>query len=400
MKRFRIEEHPLFSADDVAPAVNAVVAAMEPGDQAVLSYGVYRFGGTIRIQNPNGLRYCRIALEGEYTYTGSGPALRIEGEHLDFSLQRIATGRRSDFYKTSPDDVLPTGVEVGECNYSRLDFGEIEGFEYGLKLCPDRDDTGICYTKFTFQYISYCYIPLYFGVDDGAVAWINENQFTGGRLKGYYGMVARKGARQIDEYNNNTLYSIAFEAIETNAIDWEFCTFNTILSPRFESVMGLAVRETETCKSNKYRVSVAIPLDTVDIRSKYTDMQIPLHTYWEHMIRAIRTDGEGNKSYEFFRELSVQVDNEDRELPMNCKNLLISADRAPVTLQLHPLSAFENNSIGLWIQSAAYPIRILDDAGRLVYQGGRGAEGTDRLTYTDGRWLSDKPSGVPAACAV
>lgn len=31
MKRFRIEEHPLFSADDVAPAVNAVVAAMEPG---------------------------------------------------------------------------------------------------------------------------------------------------------------------------------------------------------------------------------------------------------------------------------------------------------------------------------------------------------------------------------
>lgn len=151
---------------------------------------------------------------------------------------------------------------------------------------PDRDDTGICYTKFTFQYISYCYIPLYFGVDDGAVAWINENQFTGGRLKGYYGMVARKGARQIDEYNNNTFYSIAFEAIETNAIDWEFCTFNTILSPRFESVMGLAVRETETCKSNKYRVSVAIPLDTVDIRSKYTDMQIPLHTYWEHMIRA------------------------------------------------------------------------------------------------------------------
>ena len=398
MAIYNIKESPLFKVENVSSAINEIVSKMQVGDQAYLPYGQYQIQDTIHIINENELRYCHIDLYGEYEYCGNATAVIIEGEHLDFSLQRITTNRRSDFYKTTPDDILPTGVEVRSCNYSRLDFDEIEGFEYGLKLSPNRDDTGICYTKFNFRYISYCYIPLFFGVPDDVVAWINENQFNGGRLKGYYGMVARKGKRQIDEYNNNTFYNIAFEAIETNAIDWEFCTFNTIISPRFESVMCKTICESETCKSNKYRISVAIPFDSVDIQSKYTDLQAPLHTYWEHMIREIRTDSEGNKSYEFFKELCVTVENQDTELPMNCKNLVIRAEKVPVTVKLHQISAFENNMIRVVVQASAYPIRIVDHTGKTVYSSSHG-ENINTLFFANGHWMRQKPENLTAVFA-
>ena len=392
MKRFRIEEHPLFSADDVAPAVNAVVAAMEPGDQAVLSYGVYRFGGTIRIQNPNGLRYCRIALEGEYTYTGSGPALRIEGEHLDFSLQRIATGRRSDFYKTSPDDVLPTGVEVGECNYSRLDFGEIEGFEYGLKLCPDRDDTGICYTKFTFQYISYCYIPLYFGVDDGAVAWINENQFTGGRLKGYYGMVARKGARQIDEYNNNSFWNIRFEKVTKDAIFCEFSAFNSFIKPVFSEIGGFYLNQKASSKGNTFTIEAKTSISKLAFYSKGDIVKAPLTDASGAVVASeltttnLKSAASVKKGFTLTNKKDMTAGPGTTNLPLNIGTVNVSSASGAVTLRTDANASFENNSFMLRVTGYGKAIQVNNLAGKIT------SAGTYKIIYMGGEWRAVKLS--------
>ncbi|MEG1887778.1 MAG: hypothetical protein RR177_06565, partial [Oscillospiraceae bacterium] len=302
MAIYNIKDNAHFDINDVSAAINDVVSMMQRGDSAYLEYNEYGVKNTINICNENYLQYCEINLHGVYTFQGVGPAVTLRANYLKFNLDKITTNQKNDHYKTTPEDTLPSGIEILESNYSVITVDEIEGFEYGLKLCPNITDTGICYTKFTFKYISYCYIPLCFAVDDNAIGWVNENQFYGGRLKGYYGFKAIKGKAQIDECNNNTFYNIAFESIETNGIDLEFCTFNTIISPRFESVMKYTILERENCKSNKYVISVALPLDSIRVKSKYTRIEAPLHTYWEHMISCLKTDGEGNKSYDFFRE--------------------------------------------------------------------------------------------------
>ena len=384
MAIYYINKHRLFSSSDISPAVNGTISEMKSGDSAILDFGEYEFSETIEIgSQENHMKYCTVILKGIYKFNGRGPAMRVRADFFNLEIDKFYTGFISDHY---PETELPGGIEVLESNYSTIKIDELEGFQYGLKLCPDTDNTGICYTKFNFRFISYCYIPLYFSVNDNAVGWVNENQFFGGRLKGYYGLKAEKGRRQIDECNNNTFYNIAFESIETDGVNLEFCTFNTFISPRFEAVMRYAINESEDCKSNKYIISVALPLDSINIHSKYTEINAPLHTYWQHMIRKYMTDAEGNKSYEFFRDVTVTLDDGTSQLPMNCKNIVIPQNVSNVKIMLDRYSEFENNIISILNNSDECEITVIQGNREIIVESMPLETGKYELLYTRKSW--------------
>lgn len=386
---FNIAEHPDFCTENIAPAVNAIVARMQPGDQAFLSYGVYQIQEPLYIGNNNRLKYCSIRLSGVYEVTTPNleVTVQVEGDYLTFEMDKLTSNDKSDYYNQSEDDILPGGISIGESNYCQYTFGEIEGFEFGIRLRPLEIDTGLCFNRIQFRRLAYCYIPFLLSVPDGNTGWINENQIFGGTVKGYYGVVYRKGSEQIDECNNNTFYNIAFEAIETDAIVADFCAFNTFIAPRFECVNRLTIKESSSCKNNKYYISVDIPFCSVSIQSRNTTILGPLHNnHWENIIRALYTDCDGNKHYEFFKRSSVLARKKNVRLPENVNEVEITADEQPVSITLSDVSAFDNNRIRLIVCSRDFPITLCDQDGSLLVEENVLSVGTYDLFFSNRKW--------------
>ena len=381
--RYHIQENALFSAQNVTPAIQDTLQHMVQGDEAVLDWGFYTIGSPITITNATRLQYCTLTLHGEYTYTSSPAALQISADYFTFRMDRLTSHIASDVYDTP----RPGGVVISESNYSTYEFGEIQGMDYGIRLMPVSTNTGLCYNKIAFRQIAYCYIPLHFSMPDNVTAWINENQITGGRLKGYYGLVFHKGSAQIDEYNNNSFYNLSFESIEEDAINSQFSSFNTFYSPRFESVNRKAIVEATTCKNNKYILSVAVPIDKVDIQSRYTVVDAPLHNaYWENEFRTMVTDYEGQASYTYYREAYTEAFNTYVTLPNNCRTVAVKSNTAAVTLEIRPQSTYENNAFYLYVLAYAKPIVIKRDAQTIAVPAGIITTGSYRVFYAGGKW--------------
>ena len=74
-------------------------------------------------------------------------------------MDKLTSNDKSDYYNQTEDDILPGGVSIGESCYSEYVFGEIEGFEFGIRLRPLEADTGLCFNKIRFRKLSYCYTP-------------------------------------------------------------------------------------------------------------------------------------------------------------------------------------------------------------------------------------------------
>lgn len=381
--RYNIQENSLFNVQNVAPAINNTVQLMNVGDEAYLDWGQYTILDTLLIMNTARLKYCTITLQGEYTYTGSPAAIRIKGDFLNFRLDCLTSNIASDVY----NQPRPGGVVIEDCNYSNLDFGEVQGMDYGIRLMPTASNTGLCYNKISFDRLAYCYIPLHFKMETGVVGWVNENQIYGGRVKGYYGLVSHKGNAQVDEYNNNTFYNVSFESIEQDAINVQFCSFNSFYSPRFESVNGKDIYENADCKNNKYYISVAIPIEKVEIHSPYTLVSAPLHnTYWENEFRTLVTDYDAQCSYEYYRELYVEAFNTYKVLPNNCRTVAVKTNTAAVTLEIRPQSVYENNGFYLYTLAYTNTITIKTDAQTTVIPANIIKNGSYRVFYAGGKW--------------
>lgn len=394
---YNIKDHPLFDPTNVALAINDTATKMAMGDHAYLEYDKYQIKEPINIQNPNRLKYCQITLHGQYEVVV--PDLKasvwVEGDYFTFQMDRLLSNDKSDYYNQSEDDILPGGISIGESCYSVYQFGEIEGFEFGIRLRPLETYTGLCFNKINFKKLSYCYTPLIFSVPNGVTGWINENQIFGGTVKGYFGVVYQKGSEQIDEYNNNTFYNIAFEAIESDAIVADFCAFNTFISPRFECVNRLTIKESNTCKNNKYYISVDIPFCSVSIQSRNTTILGPLHDkQWENIVRALYTDCDGNKKYEFFKRTSARIENKSTSLLPNISELEICADEQPVTLTLSDLSAFDDNRIRIIVRKQKQPITLTDADGSVLFSDNAFTAGVYDLYYADRKWKLLKLSGT------
>ena len=138
MKRFRIEEHPLFSADDVAPAVNAVVAAMEPGDQAVLSLSL------IHIFKDKSLRQNAVK---EYTLPLYSP----------FALDMESRYALSEFDRDEMQIMLPAfGVKLGDNGFAAILEKEMCIRDRGSAPEGETETLNIKYSGSPWEQVLYC----------------------------------------------------------------------------------------------------------------------------------------------------------------------------------------------------------------------------------------------------
>ena len=384
-----ISKHPAFSAEDVSVAINAVVKSMKKGDSAFLEYGDYKIAGTIYISNDFRLDSNFISLKGNYEVINHNldVTIKIDGTNYGFELENITSNDKSDYYNIDENDTLPGGISIGETNYAKLNFGVIEGFEFGIRLYPEGDYTGVNFTKITFDKIAYCCTPILFSMPDNLYCWINENQFYGGTIKGNYGIFFRKGGKQLDTYNNNTFYNIAFEAIEKHAIVADFYTYNTFIAPRFEIVNKLTIKESESCRCNKYLNSVSISFTSIHLESQYTSIDGPIYNNtWKVYLKKLYTDQNSKLHGEYYSRETQTADNTDKNIADNTGTVIVNSDKNPVTLTVTKSIELTDNCIILNVLKHKYPISVINEKKNTLIPENIITEGTYRLVYSNETW--------------
>ena len=136
-----------------------------------------------------------------------------------------------------------------------------------------------------------------------------------------------------------------------------------------------------------YTSSVADPIDKVDIQSRYTVVDAPLHNaYWENEFRTMVTDYEGQASYTYYREAYTEAFNTYVTLPNNCRTVAVKSNTAAVTLEIRPQSTYENNAFYLYVLAYAKPIVIKRDAQTIAVPAGIITTGSYRVFYAGGKW--------------
>ena len=133
-------------------------------------------------------------------------------------------------YTTSGDEFLGDGILLSNnVFYCSINVDFIDHLSNGFSLVPclesGQELAGCQYNKFTFQEIiarNCIYINLLKGNENfnGKGLRANENQFSGGRLRGEYGVYVerldpQKGDPQFDWINGNVFNCIGFEEIQT-----------------------------------------------------------------------------------------------------------------------------------------------------------------------------------------
>jgi hypothetical protein len=147
---------------------------------------------------------------------------KIDINELKFNY----TGPGQDDNKQFLGSAVVLSNDVFHCSIN-VDF--INRIKNGFSLVPCLEDgqllAGCQYNKFTFQEIiakNCIYINLLKGNEkfNGKGLRVNENQFSGGRLRGGYGVYVerldpQKGDPQFDWINGNVFNCLGFEDIET-----------------------------------------------------------------------------------------------------------------------------------------------------------------------------------------
>lgn len=139
--------------------------------------------------------------ELKYNYSGSGA-----GDYSQFKATAICLS----------NNVFHNTINVDFINYVR------NGFLLAPRLLPNQEVAGCQYNKFTFQIINakYCIrMDMISSCNYGKGLWVNENQFTGGRCIGLFGVyVDRVPSPRVgifDPVNGNVFNCIGFEKIRT-----------------------------------------------------------------------------------------------------------------------------------------------------------------------------------------
>ncbi len=387
-----ISKNPLFNPDNVAPAINDTVKKMKAGDKAYLPYGRYKYTETIRIENASsGLKNCVIVLDGVYAQpkTSTFDAMTVAGENLSLTVNSITNNYLSNTYPTK----RASGITVTKARNCTFTFGQITGFEYGIRLMPSK--ANIEGNTVSFRYLGDCKYPLYLEAAPGANASVNKTVFTGGRVRGYTGVTMKKGSAQTSPHTGNTFNTISWESIETTGIDAAYAANTTHIAPRFESVMGVNIREGAASSGSRYDNAVDLPMEKIELSSKNTVINMPVFrvdpsSEWQDVIKSMKTDAAGRVTYEFYEESFVEAKG-SVTLGLNCANVAVSAGSSAVELKLHKLAAYNGAEIWLYISDASKGVSVKAADGSVVADASKFAKGTYKLTYTTS-WKLEKVS--------
>lgn len=394
---YNVRNSKLYDKNNVAPAINETVAKMKDGDRLYLQSGNYRFKETIKLaKDKDRLKNCTIVLEGVYTMDGSFDAMLIDEDFLNVEIGTVTSGRTGDDYKTQGK--LPGGIKFRQTDYSDFTFGTVSGFDYGLRFSPQKTKTGECYNKFRFGAITHCYAGLNLnteGTDTGdkSPAWVNENAFYGGKIANVtYGVLAKKGKNQIDEYNNNSFWNIRFEKVTKDAIFCEFSAFNSFIKPVFSEIGGFYLNQKASSKGNTFTIEAKTPISKLAFYSKGDIVKAPLTDASGAVVASeltttnLKSAASVKKGFTLTNKKDMTAGPGTTNLPLNIGTVNVSSASGAVTLRTDANASFENNSFMLRVTGYGKAIQVNNLAGKIT------SAGTYKIIYMGGEWRAVKLS--------
>ena len=400
--QYNVRESELFDKDNVAPAINDTVAKMQKGDKLFLQSGDYKFKETIILTDTipivgteSTLTDCSFVLDGTYTMDGSFDAMIIDGDNINVTLGDFRTANTD--YKT--EDSLPQGIIIRESNYSNYKFGNITGFSCGIKIAPEELMTGTCYSYISFKNISNCYNGIVFNSgntrQDTMSSWVNENYIYGGEIINCVnGVYLKKGDVQVDEYNNNSFYGIAFKNIDQDAIVTEFSAFNHYYNPTFENVSGMYVYEKVNSKANKFYFEQNIPDSKLSLRAKgdIAEGNITDDDGEIFATRIVVTNTRGSavvrNQYEFVNKKTVDAYNTSITPPLNVEQINVDSSESEVRINLSLSFSYNGFSFILNVIDVNKDILIVDGYEYIHLSGKITEPGRYKVIYLNNRFTA------------
>ncbi|MEG1887306.1 MAG: hypothetical protein RR177_04190 [Oscillospiraceae bacterium] len=404
--QYNIRQSSLFDKNNVALAINDTVAKMKVGDKLYLQGGDYKFKETIKITDgipivgtDSTLTDCEFVLEGNYTMDGAFDAMVIDGDNIVVRAGNFKSDKTD--YKT--ENALPGGITIRESNYSTYNFGDISGFDCGLKFAPTELMTGICYSYVTFRSISNCYSGIRFHggnlAEDKRSSWVNENYIYGGTISNCYdGFHAKKGDAQVDEYNNNSFYKIAFSDIAHDAIVCEFSSFNQFYRPVFKNIERYYVNQKTTSKANKFYFSENIPDSKLSLYGKGDILEGNItddngEIFAKRIVMTNNRQVSGTKRvYEYLNMKTVDARNESVTLPINTSVVNVSSSTAAVKITVPMAASYNGYTFVLNVESVNQPIIVVDGYGYEFFEGKIKSPGKYQVTNIDNKFEAIKLS--------
>lgn len=392
---YNVRNSKLFNKNNVAPAINETIKKMKSGDKLYLQSGNYKFKETIKLANDTKrLSNCSIVLEGVYTMDGDFDAMLIDGDYLDVEIGTVTSGRKTGY---TTQDNLPGGIRIRESNYSDYSFGIISGFDYGLRFAPVKSKTGECYNKFRFQTIQYCYSGLNLltqaSENSSSPPWVNENAFYGGKITNvYYGVLAKKGKFQIDEYNNNSYWNIAFQNVEKDAVFSEFSSYNSFVNPTFSNVKGFYINQKANSKANKFYVNGKLPISKIAIYSKGEIITADLTDNAGNIVASqltttnLKAANSVKKGFTIKNTKNVIAGSGTTNLPLNVGTVTATSSSGEVVLKADSYAEYENYSFTVNVTGYNKPITIKNSGGAKVVAGKITGTGKYKVVYMGGSW--------------
>lgn len=201
-----------FDENNIDLVFAELMSKIKKGESAILTAGTYYATDTIDLSKlPNN---CTIVIDGSIKMTANKDCIKLGG-----TFEKITINELIGYSATETHLAINNGIKIEDLfTYSELNVRHIRFFEKGI-LFKCRDNSNYSqYNKITFDYIENTPYGIYF---DGTehTGWVNENTFTGGRIRGGYGiyMIGGTGESGIG-FNSNKFYNIGLEELYEDGI--------------------------------------------------------------------------------------------------------------------------------------------------------------------------------------
>lgn len=260
---------------DDSNAINKALTASS-GSIVELDNRSYMVKSTIHVKD-----YQKFRCIGEIITDQDINVIDFEGINLEVDINKIRQ-TSVELFNDSSDTFLGTAMLFNKyCENSRFKIGQIWGFDKGICFKPRKTATtayaGSQYLQFNFNFIwsRYCvYIDMVTDIDgysdnpliNGSDLWMNENIFSGGRLRGRYGVYVKKNENEQpinwDWINGLVFNHIGFEGLRVPITLYHafLCNFNDVRMS--ESIFGDYL-DLEDCKYINFRIKSLLPYDKV-----------------------------------------------------------------------------------------------------------------------------------------
>ena len=230
---------------------------LSKGKNVYVPKGSFNAEETIAFTSPS----LSFISDGDITFTDESSVL--------FSIRASYTKLRSNgiLYVGNTNDA----IHVCDGNHNSYTddvyIHRISGCYNGIVFNPDTT-VGCQVSRFEFDRISCSNIGIYFNAGNNGKPWVSTCNFIGGEISAPYGIVARKGTNQTDQYSDCSFYRITFSGSIECGLDLQFAGRNYFNQIRLaEGLVGTYLIKLDNCGNNIIENEFEIPLEKVQIVS-------------------------------------------------------------------------------------------------------------------------------------